>query len=142
MHIAHLHSHQKIRYFISLWFPLSQLLIPSNQLRNALAFGHVLHQEPRHLHYRPIILFDGYSTTPGYGDLGIETGETVIRVQDAGIQNGLSDLLFLCVSGRRLAGIIVIPLSPDLGHLLFHFYSSDIMLALAVCRMYSNAKSI
>lgn len=91
------------------------------------------------LHCCPVILLNGYNTAPGYGDLGIET---VIRVQDAGIQKGLSDLLFLCVSGRRLAGIIVISLFPDLGHLLFHFYSSDIMLALAVCRMYSNAKSI
>ncbi len=121
MHIAHLHSYQKIRYFISLWFPLSQLLIPSNQLRNALAFGHVLHQEPMRLHCRPVILLNGYNTAPGYGDLGIETGETVIRVQDAGFQKGLSDLLFLCVSGRRLAGIIVIPLSPDWAIYYFIF---------------------
>ena len=74
---------------------LSQPLVHLHQRGNAGAFGHIPDREAVCLHHGPVILLVGGTQFRRHSQLIIQVGKAGIRVEGAGIQNGLGGLLDL-----------------------------------------------
>ena len=68
-------------------------LIHPHQLRHAPALGHVLDGEAVSLHDGLIVLLVGLAQLRGHGGLVVEVGKAGVRVEGAGVQDGLGGLL-------------------------------------------------
>ena len=72
---------------------LRQLLIHSHQLRHATCLGSSRHVKPIRLHNGPVVLLVGLPQLRRHGDLVVEVGKGAVRVEGAGVQDGLGGLL-------------------------------------------------
>ena len=87
-----------------------QLLIHLHQLRHALALSHVLDGETVSLHHGPVILLVSFAQLRGHGGFIVEISKAGIRVEGAGIEDGLGGLLdlgLLRISGRGPWEVVV-----------------------------------
>ena len=89
---------------------IRQLLIHPHQLRHAACLSGSRHVEPIRLHDGPVVLLVGLAQLGGHGDLVVEVGKGAVRVEGAGVQDGLGGLLdfgFLGVGGGGPGEVVV-----------------------------------
>ena len=87
-----------------------QLLIHPHQLRHTAHLGGGGHIKPIRLHDGSVVLLVGLAQLGGHGNFVVEVGQGAIRVEGAGIQDGLGGLLdfgFLSFGGDGPGEVVV-----------------------------------